>query len=55
MLVDTLSGAAGTRIIALMRESDGSYLPAINLMMGLLLVAAACVLLARPKGVSSSA
>lgn len=55
MLVDTLSGAAGTRIIALMRESDGSYLPAINLMMGLLLLAATCVLLARPKSIATNA
>jgi sugar phosphate permease len=53
MLVDTLSGAAGTRIIALMRESSGSYLSAIDLMMGLLIVAATCVLLARPRGSSN--
>ena len=31
-LIDTLAGALGTRVVGLMRESSGSYLPAIDLM-----------------------
>lgn len=31
-LIDTLAGALGTRVVGLVRESSGSYLPAIDLM-----------------------
>ena len=31
-LIDTLAGALGTRVVGLLRESSGSYLPAIDLM-----------------------
>lgn len=33
-LIDTLAGAAGTRVVGLLREGTGSYLPAFDLMMG---------------------
>jgi len=36
MMVDTLSGALGTRVMGRMREATGSYLPALDLMIGLL-------------------
>ena len=46
MLVDTLSGAIGIRALAMMRESTGSYLSGIDLIIGLLVFAACCVLIA---------
>jgi hypothetical protein len=49
MLVDTLSGALGTRVLAEIREASGSYLPGINLMFGLLAVAVIALLIARPQ------
>jgi len=49
MLVDTLSGALGTKVLAEIREASGSYLPGINLMFGLLAVAVIALLIARPQ------
>ena len=46
MLVDTLSGALGTRVLAVMREASGHYLGGIDLIIGLLLFAAASILIA---------
>lgn len=45
VLIDTLSGALGTRVVATMRGASGSYLPAIDMMIGLCLGACACILL----------
>ena len=47
MLVDTLSGALGTRVIGLIREAQGSYVPAIDLSIGLLVLAALSIWFAR--------
>ena len=33
VLMDTLAGAAGTRVVGMMRTALGSYLPAIDLML----------------------
>lgn len=49
MMVDTLAGAAGTRVIAMVRDSSDSYLAGIDLMMGLLMLAFVCVLILKPE------
>ncbi len=55
MMVDTLSGALGTRVLGRMREATGSYLPGIDLMIGLLVVAFVAIVIAtRRQGLSSS-
>lgn len=47
VLIDTLAGALGTRIVANIRGAHGSYLPAIELMMVLCTAAIVCILLVR--------
>lgn len=42
---DTLSGALGIKILGEIRVASGSYLPAFNLMIGLCVVAAVCVIM----------
>ncbi len=42
-LMDTLAGALGTRIIGVIRENAGSYLPAFDLMIGCCVAAIVCV------------
>ncbi len=46
MLVDTLSGALGIRVLAAMREASGNYLGGIDLIIGLLMFAAGSILIA---------
>jgi sugar phosphate permease len=46
MLVDTLAGALGIRVLAYIRETTGSYLGGIDLMIGLLILAFVCILAA---------
>ncbi len=43
MMIDTLSGALGTRVVARIRDITGHYLPAIDLMIGLLVFASVCI------------
>jgi MFS family permease len=47
VMVDSLAGAAGIHFMGLRRVADGSYLPAINMMIGMLVVVALLVLLMR--------
>ncbi|MGI9232162.1 MAG: MFS transporter [Woeseiaceae bacterium] len=49
MMVDTLSGALGTRVVAVLRDSTGSYIAGIDLMIGLLVLAFGCVLILKPE------
>ena len=44
-LMDTLAGALGTRLIGVIRETTGSYLPAFDLMIGCSVAAIVCVFL----------
>jgi sugar phosphate permease len=44
-LMDTLAGALGTRVVGQMRTELGSYVPTIDLMIGLCAIAIVCVLL----------
>ncbi|MDP6674985.1 MAG: MFS transporter [Gammaproteobacteria bacterium] len=53
MLVDTLAGALGIRVLAIIRETSGSYLGGIDLMIGLLCVAFVCILTACRTNVTS--
>jgi len=53
MLVDTLAGALGIRVLAYIRESTGSYLGGIDLMVGLLCLAFVCILAADRGKVTS--
>ena len=47
MLMDTLAGALGTRVIATMRGSFDSYEPAFNVLMVVCVFAIACIALLR--------
>ncbi|MDX1515887.1 MAG: MFS transporter [Woeseiaceae bacterium] len=47
VLMDTLAGALGTRVVGQMRTTLGSYLPAIDLMIGCCVVAIGCVEIVR--------
>ena len=47
MLMDTLAGALGTRVIATLRGSFGSYEPAFNVLMVVCVFAIACIALLR--------
>ena len=47
VLVDTLAGALGTRVIAEIRNSTDSYLPAIDVMVAVSLVAIVAILIMR--------
>ncbi|MFT7286523.1 MAG: hypothetical protein ACI87W_000629 [Halieaceae bacterium] len=52
-MVDSLAGAAGIQFLGLRRVADRSYLPAINMLIGMLLGVALLVLLLRrfqPRG-----
>ncbi|MEC9375118.1 MAG: MFS transporter, partial [Pseudomonadota bacterium] len=49
MLVDTLSGAIGIRALAILRESTGSYLLGIDIIIALLVFASCCILIAGHK------
>ena len=47
VLIDTLCGALGTRVVALLRESQGNYQMALTIMATLALIAAVVVVLLR--------
>lgn len=47
VMVDSLAGAAGIQFLGLRRVADGSYLPALNMLVGMLVVVSASVLLLR--------
>ena len=44
VMIDTLAGALGTRVLGDLRDGLGSYAPAFNLMIALCVIAGACVL-----------
>jgi MFS family permease len=52
VMVDTVAGALGTRVLGLLRETGGSYLGGIDLMIGLLALAFVCILIVRPGSAS---
>ena len=52
IMMDTLAGALGTRVIARMREQSGDYLGGISLMIGLLVFAAVCPTLLGPARIT---
>jgi cyanate permease len=43
VLIDTLCGALGTRVVALLREAQGNYQMALTIMAALALIAAVVV------------
>ncbi len=47
VLMDTLAGAAGTRVVGMMRTALGSYLPAIDLMLAACITAIVCVFIVK--------
>lgn len=47
ILIDTLAGALGTRVVALVREQSPDYLSAIDLMIGVCVAAMLCLMLVR--------
>jgi MFS family permease len=55
MLMDTLAGALGTRVIANMRGSFESYEPAFNLLILVCLVAIVCIALLQAFSVANPA
>lgn len=47
LMIDSLAGALGTRVIATMRDGADSYLPAINTMIAICVLAMVCVFIIR--------
>ena len=47
ILIDTLAGALGTRMVAMVRGQADSYLPAIDMMMGICALAVISLVLVR--------
>ena len=48
-LMDTLAGALGTRVVGMIRDAAGSYLPAFDLMIACCLAAIVCVWMIRQR------
>lgn len=54
VMIDSLAGGLGSYVVGQVRESTGSYVPAIQLMMGLCIAAIAAVILLRWRRLSAA-